>query len=67
MAYWATSIVCIGAGGFLAQNLYMRLTTGMFKSATRMDGKTVLVTGANTGNPPFRVEVCTHLISNSIE
>ncbi|KAJ9593667.1 hypothetical protein L9F63_014792, partial [Diploptera punctata] len=33
----------------IAVRIYIRITTGICKSTRRMDGKTVIVTGANTG------------------
>ncbi|XP_069675802.1 retinol dehydrogenase 13-like [Periplaneta americana] len=40
---WGILIVLIGL------KLYVKLTTGVCKSKKRMDGKTVIITGANTG------------------
>jgi len=38
--------------------LYLKLTTGVCRSKKRLDGKTVIVTGANTGEDMMSQAIC---------
>jgi hypothetical protein len=40
--------------------LYLKLTTGICRSKKRLDGKTVIVTGANTGEDMVRRAIPPH-------
>lgn len=45
-----STFILIAVGLFILLKIYNKLTTGIYKGNERLNGKTVVITGANSGN-----------------